>query len=187
MIVPLAVGLFLLYSFRGGNMETRSVNGESFRIQMRDDAHISKRVARDLYEIKVKVDKLLLSLRKKVYTDETRKEAVQRLLMRYKGVIQEIPESRWKRVAYNENKGDMIALCMYKDGEHQDQNTAMFVVLHELAHCMTKEYKHNDKFWDNFKFLLKESIQLGIYYYQDFSNNSENFCGMEISNTPYKI
>lgn len=188
MIVPILFGAsVLLYSFRGQNMDTFHVNGESFRTQMRDDTHISKKVADDLYIIKHRVDRLISHLKSKKHADKNMKEACERLLKKYKGNIHEIPSTKNGKVAYNENKGDAIALCMYKDGQHQDINTAMFVTLHELAHCMTKEYRHNQKFWDNFRFLIKESIHLGIYYYQDFANNSENYCGMKISSTPYKI
>lgn len=188
MIVPILIGAGVLFlSLREKEMDTFNINGESFRIQVRDDAHISRKVANDLYTIKQRVNTLVKFLKTKQFADEEQKKAVDRLLNKYKGVIQEIPEERLGRVAYNENKGDAIALCMYKDGQHQDINTAMFVTLHELAHCMTKEYRHNKKFWDNFKFLIKESIHLGIYYYQDFKSNSEEYCGMEISSTPYKI
>lgn len=189
MIVPILLGVSILfYSYSSGhNMDTIRINGESFRTQMRDDTHISKKVADDLYIIKHRVDRLISHLKNKHHADKNMKEACDRLLNKYKGNIQEIPSAKNDRVAYNENKGDAIALCMYKDGQHQDINTAMFVTLHELAHCMTKEYRHNEKFWNNFRFLIKESIHLGIYYYQDFANNSENYCGMKISSTPYKI
>lgn len=188
MIVPVIIGTILLfYSLRENDMESFNINGESFRIQMRDDVHISKKIANDLYDIKQKVSHLIRHLQESSYADPKRKEAVERLIKKYKGVIHEIPKDKTGKVAYNDNKGDAIALCMYKDGIHQDKNTAVFVTLHELAHCMTVKYRHDAEFWNNFKFILKESIHLGIYKYQDFTSKSENFCGMEISNTPYKI
>lgn len=167
-------------------MTTISVNGESFRVQSRNDGLISKKVAKDLYVIKQKVGILITHLRNGTF-EESRKEYIDKLLYGYQGVLQEIPTNRHGSVAFNENKGKTISLCLYKDGNHQDMNTAMFVTLHELAHCMTEEYRHNDRFWDNFKFLLKESIKVGVYTYQDFTNNAETFCGMEIANSPYKM
>ena len=32
-----------------------------------------------------------------------------------------------------------------------------FVGIHELGHVMSKTIGHNDEFWSNFKFLLKEA------------------------------
>ena len=38
-----------------------------------------------------------------------------------------------------------------------DENTLTFVALHELSHVMTVSVGHKQEFWDNFKFILKES------------------------------
>ncbi len=41
-----------------------------------------------------------------------------------------------------------------------DDNTILFVAIHELGHVMTKEQGHVPPFWDNMKFLLKIGIKL---------------------------
>ena len=63
----------------------------------------------------------------------------------------------------------------------------LFVVLHELAHIMSKSVGHNDEFWKNFKYLLKHSIKINIYNYENFNDNPKYYCGINITDTPYKL
>ena len=60
----------------------------------------------------------------------------------------------------------------------------MFVVLHELAHVCTESTGHTKEFWDNFKWILEESINIGIYTKQDFKLNNVEYCGMTITDSP---
>ena len=99
-----------------------------------------------------------------------------------------LPTSQY--TAYSENKGEQIALCLSnknkKDTDNLiDQNTLMFVALHELSHLATKTIGHDDLFWKNFKFLLKESETLGIYKPVNYKNHNKNYCGMKIKDNPY--
>jgi hypothetical protein len=43
---------------------------------------------------------------------------------------------------------------------------------------------HNKEFWTNFRYILEESIQIGIYKYQDFRRNPVDYCGTRITDTP---
>ncbi len=62
----------------------------------------------------------------------------------------------------------------------------MFVAIHELAHIMSLTLGHNKEFMKNFKFLLKNAVEIGIYRNVDYSKNKTDFCGMKITNTPLK-
>ena len=56
--------------------------------------------------------------------------------------------------AYSENKGEKLAFCTTtkKDGGNMiDENTLMFVALHELSHIASESIGHTDEFWENFK------------------------------------
>ena len=57
--------------------------------------------------------------------------------------------------AYSENKGRKIAFCLNKKKENDnnliDENTLMFVAIHEMAHITTESIGHDKTFWDNFK------------------------------------
>lgn len=90
--------------------------------------------------------------------------------------------------AYSENKGEKMAFCVTrkKNGnELIDENTLTFVAIHELAHVGTKSIGHNDEFWSNFKFLLKNAKEIGIYDPEDYKKKPKEYCGMKITDNPY--
>jgi hypothetical protein len=60
----------------------------------------------------------------------------------------------------------------------------MFVVLHELAHLSTESIGHTDEFWNNFRWILEEAINIGIYVKQDFKTENVEYCGMTITSSP---
>ena len=65
-------------------------------------------------------------------------------------------------------------------------NTMLFVSIHELAHLMTKSIGHNEEFWSNMRFLLKEAIKAGIYEQEDYMKNPVDYCGTVINDSPLK-
>lgn len=94
-----------------------------------------------------------------------------------------------EHTAYSENKGEKIAFCLNKNKNNNnkliDPNTLMFVAIHEIAHVMTESVGHTDEFWYNFKFLLENAVELGIYEPIDYKKNPKQYCGMEISDNPF--
>lgn len=88
--------------------------------------------------------------------------------------------------SYSVNKGEKVVLCLRNNNKLVDINTMMFVSLHELAHICTYEVGHTDTFWKNFRWILEESINIGIYVHQDFDTKPVEYCGMQITSTPYK-
>jgi hypothetical protein len=66
--------------------------------------------------------------------------------------------------AYTENKR-VITLCL-KDpftDMYYDENTIMYVALHELGHVITPEVGHGPEFKRNFSILLRDGARIGIY------------------------
>lgn len=98
-----------------------------------------------------------------------------------------LPTSEY--TAYSENKGEKIAFCLGKDKGNVDdlidENTLMFVALHELSHVATKSIGHTKEFWDNFKFILQESEKIRLYKPVDYKKDKTNYCGMTIKDNPY--
>ena len=86
--------------------------------------------------------------------------------------------------SYSINKGEQIVLCLRNNDKLVDINTLFFVVLHEFAHLATESIGHTDEFWDNFRWILEESINIGIYIKQDFKVKNEEYCGMTITSSP---
>ena len=117
------------------------------------------------------------------------RENVKRLVKGYnpKKISETLPTSEY--TAYSENKGEKIAFCLNtekKKGSRMiDENTLMFVALHELSHVATKSIGHTEEFWNNFKFLLKEADKIKIYKPEDYKKNSKRYCGTSIVDNPY--
>ena len=91
--------------------------------------------------------------------------------------------------AYNENKGEKLAFCLTKtkDGNPNkliDSNTLMFVAIHEVSHICTVSVGHTTEYWDNFKFLLENAVEYGLYEPIDYKNNPTGYCGMTINDNP---
>ena len=99
-------------------------------------------------------------------------------------ITENIPGSIY--VAYSVNKGEELSLCIRdKDTEaFIDNNTIIFVAIHELSHIMTPETGHTPLFWDNMKYLLEQASSQGIYMPVDYSQSPVEYCGMDINSTP---
>ena len=116
------------------------------------------------------------------------RENVQRLVKNFNPskVSETLPTSTF--TAYSENKGEKLAFCTTttKEGDQLiDENTLMFVALHELAHIMTVSVGHTSEFWQNFRFLLKNAITINIYQPIDYKKKPADYCGMKITDNPY--
>lgn len=88
--------------------------------------------------------------------------------------------------SYSVNKGEKIVLCIRQkeDDKYVDDNTMMFVIIHELGHIMSKSIGHTDEFWDNFKFLLQEAEKMNIYQKKNYNKKPQRYCGMDITDNP---
>ena len=74
----------------------------------------------------------------------------------------------------NENNNELI-----------DENTLMFVALHELSHIATASIGHEPEFWENFKFLLDVAVKMKLYTPENYGDKSKEYCGMKINDNPY--
>lgn len=83
-------------------------------------------------------------------------------------------------------KGKEISFCLRdRDGSdrlHTDENTLIYVGLHELAHLMEKHHNpdHEGAFIDLWKFVLKEADNFGIWKRYDYEKNPVRYCGIYI-------
>jgi len=66
-----------------------------------------------------------------------------------------------------------------------DENTLTFVAIQEVAHTMTKSIGHKEEFWRNFKFLLTNAVDIGIYTPIDYKDTPQKYCGMTINDNPF--
>jgi predicted metal-dependent hydrolase len=116
-------------------------------------------------------------------------EFVDRLVRRFNPnkIVEILPNSEY--TAYSENKGKKLAFCLNiekkEDNNLIDENTLMFVALHEMTHIGTKSLGHKEEFWNNFKFMIKEASDCGIYTLVDYSKENKTYCSMAIKDNPY--
>ena len=116
------------------------------------------------------------------------RENVKRLVKGFnpKKINEILPTSEF--TAYSENKGEKLAFCTTttkKGSKLIDENTLTFVAIHELSHVMTESVGHKKEFWENFKFLLENAVDMGIYKAEDYKKKPKPYCGMTISDNPF--
>ena len=116
------------------------------------------------------------------------REDVKRLVTGFnpEKITETLPTS--KLTAYSENKGQKIAFCLNKrknGTEMIDLNTLTFVAIHELSHVMTLSIGHKQEFWENFKFLLENAKEIGVYNPIDYKKKPQEYCGMKITDNPF--
>jgi predicted metal-dependent hydrolase len=149
---------------------------------VRDNAYV-KQSADLLAEVTLRMKKLVQHMKEK-YSQRT---DVQRLIENFNPsrIVETLPTSL--HTAYSQDKGKKIAFCLQKQKEDMkriDINTLTFVAIHELSHLMTESIGHEQAFWKNFKFLLKNAVAIGIYDSIDYQQQPEPYCGMTIDDNP---
>lgn len=139
--------------------------------------------ANTLANIKINMKKLVKYLQQNQEKFPENTTYIKDLINRTKKInIMETPQDE-KYTSYTINKGEKIVFCLRSkllDNIH-DMNTLMYVVIHEMAHVGCPEYGHTPLFKKIFKFLLEQSIVIGIYKPIDYRINPQNYCGMTIN------
>ena len=79
-----------------------------------------------------------------------------------------------KQVAYTLNKGTEMRICIKDDqGKYLNKKQTIVILLHELAHIMTKSIDHTEEFLNNQRIIVKHAKKFGLYEkYQD-----SDYCG----------
>ena len=129
------------------------------------------------------MNNFITELHKKIPNDER----VVRLVKGFRRAeIEEAPNDDGS--SYTINKGDLVALCLrHKTDGHpfHDNNTLLFVIIHEMSHIASISEGHNSEFITNFKWLLNEAKSLGYYDPIDYRKSPITYCGVKVTNNPY--
>jgi len=158
------------------------VNGNKYCVRERNKLELA---ADRLATINIKMNQLVAYVGEKY----PKKENVKRLVAKYnpRKISETLPTSEY--TAYSENKGEKLAFCLDTEKESKgrliDINTLMYVALHELSHIATESIGHTGEFWNNFKFLIKEAKEIGVYNPVDYKKEPARYCGMNITDNPY--
>tara|TARA_B100000780_G_C21126983_1_gene457765 strand:+ start:9355 stop:9954 length:600 start_codon:yes stop_codon:yes gene_type:complete len=134
-----------------------------------------------------KIRENLVTIRDYMSTNHSNDPRTTRLVKKFNPQNIMETEKGSKYTSYSINKGEKLVFCLRaKDGTDKltDINTITFVALHELSHILTESIGHTPEFWENFKFILKMGVKLGIYKKVDYSINPKEYCGMNVTDSP---
>jgi|UniRef100_A0A6C0CF17 hypothetical protein len=180
LIITIA-GAYYIYNYylNEGLIKVKSsVDNTEYKVQLKDDA---KEAADLIATIKSKLNTLLEHLEKTYGGSDNR---VEMLKSNYKPDRLSEGVDTPGYTSYSVNKGEQIVLCLRNRDKLMDINTMTFVVLHEFAHLATESIGHTEEFWTNFKWILEEAVNIGIYTRQDFKNKNVDYCGIKITSSP---
>lgn len=181
-----AVGVTLAYlaydTYGQGKVEyvKSSIDKNDYLVQSMPD---KERAADLLASIRQKTDMLVEHIVKSSPGDAR----ADRLIKKYDSKRIREGVDNPKYTSYSVNKGEQIVFCLRsRDNtkELEDINTMIFVALHELAHICTVSTGHTDEFWENFKWLLEEAVNIGVYKDTDYSKKPVEYCGVKITDNP---
>lgn len=120
----------------------------------------------------------------KKYPDDP---AMQRLKKKYnpENISEGSPYSGY--TSYTVNKGQKLVLCIRQKDKTKklikDHNLLRYVIFHEAGHYASKSVGHNKEFWKNFKFILQEAVEIGLYTKVDYKDNPQPYCGITVSSS----
>jgi predicted metal-dependent hydrolase len=154
-----------------------TVDNRNYEVQIKDDAQEAANLIAQIREKLILITDHLI----KTYPNEDRTIRLKQNF-RPDNIKEGIDDPNY--TSYSVNKGEQIVLCLRSNNKLMDLNTMIFVVLHELSHICTLSVGHTTEFWDNFKWILEEAINIGIYKKQDFKLNNVDYCGMKITDSP---
>ena len=170
------------------------VDGRCYTVSTKFDQ--TEEASRLLAATNKKIIKFLRYLREKYIwscpdgTSPVRRHMVERLLTLYDpdSMIENAPIDTIN-TSYVEDKGKVFALCLREKASGRDEferaDILFFVTLHELSHISNATYGHEPEFWQDFKILLQEAEQAGLYKPVDFRREPASYCGLDLNYNPY--
>lgn len=180
--IVLAAAVVIMYvvnHWRDVQYVISDVDGEEYLVRKTADA---LEAANTLARLNDKVGTLLVALAEKYPNDKR----VERLVDRYNPRALSEGSHEAGYTSYSVNKGESIVMCLRsRDGKSaiEKENTLMYVLIHELAHLSTNDVGHTKRFWNNFRFLVQEAVEAGVYSDRDYSKDPATYCGMTIDSS----
>ena len=184
IIFVMAVIILMFIQNHYGEVDyvTSKMDGRKYLVRNLSDA---QQAADLLADINADLVKLVRHMSAKYASDKTLKDYVKALSDNYNpnAVSEGSPDSGYTSMTIN--KGEKLILCIrHSNKTFVDKNVVMYVAIHELAHIMTfNETGHTKLFWDNFKILLNEAIDIGSYNRIDYGSKPADYCGIKITSS----
>jgi hypothetical protein len=101
-----------------------------------------------------------------------------------KNMSESSPDSGY--TSYSVDKGKRLVLCLRQKNSLNtfvNYNDLIYTVTHELIHTGVTDIGHTPHFWNQFRFVLTEAVELGIYKKIDYAKNPADFCGIKITSS----
>jgi len=180
ILILIIIFIYLIYQYHYySNIETivSKVDNRNYDVQIRNDAA----EAADLIAL---VREKLVLLVNHMFKTFPSNQKVMRLKKNFNPDVLKEGIDNPSYTSYTVNKGEEIILCLRTDGKLVDINVLTFVCIHELSHIGNETVGHDDAFWEFFKELLIEAINIGVYIKYDYKKSPIKYCGMMITDSP---
>jgi hypothetical protein len=180
ILILIIIFIYLIYQYHYySNIETiiSKVDNRNYDVQIRNDAE----KAADLI---AQVREKLVLLVNHMFKTFPSNPKVMRLKKNFNPDVLKEGIDNPSYTSYTVNKGEEIILCLRTDGKLVDINVLTFVCIHELSHIGNETVGHDDAFWEFFKELLIEAINIGVYIKYDYKKSPIKYCGMMITDSP---
>lgn len=176
-VITLILIMFIQNHYGEVEYVKSSVDGRAYLVRKLSDA-------KDAADYLADINKRLVKLIRHMVAKYPNNENVMRLYKNYNENALSEGSIESGYTSYSVNKGEKLVLCIrQKDRSFVDKNVVMYVAIHELAHIMTKEVGHTDTFWQNFRFLLKDAVEIGLYSKVNYNDSPQDYCGIKITNS----
>ena len=172
--------IYLIYQYHYySNIETivSKVDNRNYDVQIRNDAA-------EAADLIAQVREKLVLLVNHMFKTFPSNPKVMRLKKNFNPDVLKEGIDNPSYTSYTVNKGEEIILCLRTDGKLVDINVLTFVCIHELSHIGNETVGHDDAFWEFFKELLIEAINIGVYIKYDYKKSPIKYCGMMITDSP---
>ena len=172
--------IYLIYQYHYySNIETivSKIDNRNYDVQIKNDAA-------EAADLIAKVREKLILLVNHMFKSFPSNPKVMRLKKNFNPDVLKEGIDNPSYTSYTVNKGEEIILCLRTDGKLVDINVLTFVCIHELSHIGNETIGHDDAFWEFFKELLIEAINIGVYIKYDYKTAPVKYCGMMITDSP---
>jgi hypothetical protein len=180
ILILIIIFIYLIYQYHYySNIETivSKLDNRNYDVQIKDDSS-------EAADLIAKVREKLILLVNHMFKTFPSNPKVMRLKKNFNPDVLKEGIDNPSYTSYTVNKGEEIILCLRTDGKLVDINVLTFVCIHELSHIGNETIGHDDAFWEFFKELLIEAINIGIYIKYDYKKVPVKYCGMMITDSP---
>ena len=201
----LLVIVILLIAFYNGSIAREEIAAGNRKWNVLRDYHNAEEAARLLQRTNAKMMKFLEFMKDKYRVNETDEEIdnyeehititasephriAAALLDNYNPDVFYENEPGHNGTSYTLNKGAAMYICLrnkFDKNKLVDPDMLFFVMLHEAAHIANYNgWGHDTRYWEVFKFILKNAREAGLYFPKDYSKYPENYCGLHVDYNP---